>query len=158
MGDETIHESLKWRAGDSTCFGCSAENPRGLQLDFFRVGEREVECRLTPPDELNGAPGIVHGGVQTTILDEAMGYACHAGADEVDVVTVEMHLRFRRPARTGTAMVARARVVDDDAGTCTSRPRCPTRRASCSPRPPPVSGSWGDGHRHARPMSAMIST
>lgn len=114
MGDEVIHESLKWRAGDSTCFGCSSENPRGLQLDFFRVGEREVECRLTPPDELNGAPGIVHGGVQTTILDEAMGYACHAGADEVDVVTVEMHLRFRRPARTGTAMVARARVVDDD--------------------------------------------
>lgn len=114
MSDEVIHESLRWRAEDSTCFGCSTANPRGLQLDFFRVGEREVECRLTPADELNGAPGIVHGGVQTTILDEAMGYACHSGADEVDVVTVEMHLRFRRPARTGTPMVARARVVEDD--------------------------------------------
>jgi len=106
-------EPFRWRDDTSTCFGCSPRNPRGLALEFFAVGAG-VECRLTPGEDLNGAPGIVHGGIQATILDEAMGYACHVGDDDLDVVTVEMQLRYRRPVRVGTPIVARAEVVSND--------------------------------------------
>lgn len=112
MTDE--RERLSWREDISSCFGCSPTNERGLHLEFFKVGERAVECRFTPAPELNGAPGIVHGGVQATIVDEAMGYACHVGGDEFDVVTIDLQLRFRRPLPTGELLVCRAEVVDHD--------------------------------------------
>jgi uncharacterized protein (TIGR00369 family) len=107
-------EALRWRDDESTCFGCSIRNARGLQLQIIRVGEREVSCDLEAVEWMNGAPGIMHGGIQATVLDEAMGYACHAGADDLDVVTVEMQLRYRRPVRIGDQLVARAAVVGDD--------------------------------------------
>ena len=112
MDDEDT--AIRWRDDTSTCFGCSERNPRGLALAFHRVGPHEVACRLTPSADLNGAPGIVHGGIQATILDEAMGYACHTGDDDLNVVTVEMQLRYRRPLRTEEPIVARAKVTDID--------------------------------------------
>src|SRR5207302_5220204 len=54
---------------DGGCFGCSATHPDGLRLSFDRDGEAIV-CRYTIPDRFHGAPGIAHGGIVATILDD----------------------------------------------------------------------------------------
>lgn len=108
----TAERPLAWN-GDPTCFGCGAENGRGLQLSFRRTGERAVECEYIAPEHLCGAPTVLHGGIQATILDEAMGKAAHLLFEDssLRIVTADFTLRYRRPAPIGARIVARAELV-----------------------------------------------
>lgn len=94
---------------ENTCFGCSPHNERGMQMRFRIVGPGVVESHHTVDEHLAGAPGVVHGGIQAVLLDEAMGVAIHRGGgnDEIDVVTAEFKLRYRRPVTTGTPLIVR---------------------------------------------------
>ena len=53
------------------CFGCGADNPIGLRLQYRREGDAVV-TEFTPGDEHEGWPDIVHGGIITTLLYEVM--------------------------------------------------------------------------------------
>lgn len=104
-------EELFFPAGGH-CFGCSADNPSGLHLRFFREGE-EVSCETTIGPAHQGAPEVVHGGIQAVILDEtccAAAFFTRGGF----VVTGELNLRYRRPCHVGRPLVARARIVADE--------------------------------------------
>ena len=80
---------------DGGCFGCSPTNPRGLRLRFRREGDA-IHVRYTIPDALHGAPGIAHGGIVATLLDEV---SCALAALVLDdrVVTGELTVRYERP-------------------------------------------------------------
>ncbi|MCK6564253.1 MAG: PaaI family thioesterase [Dehalococcoidia bacterium] len=104
---------LSWN-GDPTCFGCGAENERGLQLTFRRTSDKAVECEYVAPGHYCGAPTVLHGGIQATILDEAMGKAVHIAfhdRPEVRIVTADFSLRYRRPVPIGERLRARAEIV-----------------------------------------------
>ena len=98
---------------DNRCFGCSPHNPDGMQMRFRQVGEGAVESHHTVAEPHAGAPGVVHGGIQAVLLDEAMGVAIHrtAGNEDIDVVTAEFKLRYRRPVPTGQALVVRGELL-----------------------------------------------
>lgn len=107
-----------WQApvypGDETCFGCGPENGEGLQMQFRRTGEGEVEADFVVPGHLCGAPTVVHGGIQATILDEVMGKAVHLAFDDGEprrIVTAEIAVKYRRPAPIGAPIVARGELV-----------------------------------------------
>jgi len=57
-----------WFASDRNgrCFGCGSGNPAGLRLEFFET-EEGAEVEYAVPPHLEGAPGIVHGGIQATM-------------------------------------------------------------------------------------------
>ena len=95
------------------CFGCSPDNRHGLRLVFRTLADGSVECTFAPPGRFVGAPGVLHGGVQATLLDEAMGHAIHAGdgGPELDVVTLDLRVRYRRPAPTGVDLRVVGRLV-----------------------------------------------
>jgi uncharacterized protein (TIGR00369 family) len=117
-----IGQELRFDFANNMCFGCGPHNERGLQLTFTHVSPSGVATRYVAPEHICGAPGVVHGGVQAALLDEAIGFAVHAhhestGALEQDeaawqkVVTVEFDLRYRRPVPTGVEIGLRAEVV-----------------------------------------------
>jgi len=57
------------------CFGCNPNNEAGLKMEFYTNKETNaVYSWLTIPDHVSGWANIVHGGIITTILDEAMGW------------------------------------------------------------------------------------
>ena len=99
-------------ADDGGCFGCSAANPHGLQLRFRRQGDL-VLAEHTLADRFHGAPGIAHGGIVATLLDEI---SCAAAAFTRDcrVVTGELSVRYRRPCPVQIPLRLSARVVGDD--------------------------------------------
>ena len=76
------------------CFGCGQNNPCGLKLKFEWDGKR-VRAEFTPNKFHQGWSGIIHGGIITTILDEAMGYVAYY--EGVKCVTATMQTRFKRP-------------------------------------------------------------
>ena len=86
------------------CFCCGRDNPIGLHLQFDFDGER-VWTTFTPQEYHQGYPGILHGGIIFSILDEVIGRVCIAHG--VWMVTAKSEIRFRQPIpldRTLTAV------------------------------------------------------
>jgi acyl-coenzyme A thioesterase PaaI-like protein len=101
-------EELFFPAG-GMCFGCSRENPSGLRLRFFRDGDG-VRCETTITPAHQGAPTVVHGGIQAVLLDETCCGAAYFTTGDF-VVTGELNLRYRRPCPIDRPLVVRARIV-----------------------------------------------
>jgi acyl-coenzyme A thioesterase PaaI-like protein len=92
---------------DHGCFGCGVVNPIGLHLRFAPDGDC-VRASFIPGPDHQGFGGIVHGGIISTLLDEAMAWAtAHAG---IWAMTGEIRVRFRRPLNIGESTVVSARV------------------------------------------------
>jgi len=101
---ETVDPALR----EQYCFGCGRHNPIGLHLVFERDGD-DLVAAYEPRGEDAGFPGMMHGGLATLLLDEAMGWAMYA--DRVFAVTAKMETRYRRPVELGPALIVRARLV-----------------------------------------------
>lgn len=80
------------------CFVCGAENPRGLRIRFDVTGPGTVHAEWTPSPEWEGFRGIVHGGVVSTVLDEAMSKA--VASLPCEALTAELRVRFRKPVKS----------------------------------------------------------
>lgn len=83
----------------SSCFACGTDNPRGLRLQFLLQEELGMVAEWTPDSDLEGYQGIVHGGIVSTVLDEAM--AKIVAAKEGKALTAEMRVRFRNQVASG---------------------------------------------------------
>jgi len=60
------------------CFVCGIENPVGLKLKIYQIEEGVIETTYTAPEHFQGYPGVLHGGIIATLLDEISGRA-HMG-------------------------------------------------------------------------------
>ena len=80
---------------NSYCFACGENNPIGLHLDFKFDGDKLTTKKILPR-EYEGYKGIVHGGIVTTLLDEAMGNYIIQKYNE-NAVTGRLEIRYRHP-------------------------------------------------------------
>jgi acyl-coenzyme A thioesterase PaaI-like protein len=80
--------------GSKMCFVCGAENPIGLHIDIWNDGE-QVWTDFTPGQQHQGWPGVLHGGIQATLLDEIMGRVAFLRHEWM--VTVKMDMTYRKP-------------------------------------------------------------
>jgi uncharacterized protein (TIGR00369 family) len=87
---------------------CGEKNPAGLHLTF-QIQEGRVSTEFTPRKIHQGYKDIVHGGLISTILDEAMVKA--ALMQGLPAVTAEMTVRFRNPLMTGEKARVEATIV-----------------------------------------------
>lgn len=83
---------------DHFCFGCGEENPGGLKLKFRQEGDI-IKTTFTPGEIYQGYPGIIHGGITSTILDEVMS-TCLNAIGEIGV-TARLEVRFREKIPLG---------------------------------------------------------
>ncbi len=97
--------------GWDMCFGCGKENPIGLKLKVRRDG-KTARAEFTPNKHHQGWSGIVHGGILTTLLDEAMGYA--ALFEGACCVTARMQAKLRRPALIGEPLIITGSVTKNE--------------------------------------------
>jgi len=92
------------------CFVCGRENPFGLKLSFSPgPGPDQVETQVVFPEHMQGWPGIVHGGLVSTLLDEIMVKA--AEAKSIKCVTGEIQVRFKKPTLTQEAYKAVGKIL-----------------------------------------------
>ena len=83
------------------CFVCGLENKFGLHLRFYQTGEGEVTVETSVPNHFQGYPGIVHGGIVASLVDEALGRV-HMGAPDNPrfMFTAKMSVNYRKPVPT----------------------------------------------------------
>ncbi|WP_434730503.1 PaaI family thioesterase [Rhizobium binae] len=60
--------------------------------------------------EHENALGLIHGGVITALLDQAISMVAWTAADRAPTVTVQMDTRFVSAAKPGTFLEARAKI------------------------------------------------
>jgi len=96
------------------CFGCSSANLRGLGLVFER-GDGVVEAETTLGDAFAGYDGLAHGGIVSTLLDEAMGWAILELAGRF-AVTRTLTVEFRRPVLLDRPLKIHARIAGEEEG------------------------------------------
>lgn len=81
----------------------------GYQLAGWRQDQAEILLEITP-QHLNRS-GVLHGGVLSTLIDTACGYAgCYAGESEAlrRAFTLSLDCQFVAAAMTGAKLTARA--------------------------------------------------
>ncbi len=95
------------------CFICGRENPVGLHLQFYEDHKaQQVIVPVAIPGRYQSYPGIVHGGILATILDEATGRAVMMVSDDDPFwVTAKLEVRYRKPTPTETPLTVVGWVV-----------------------------------------------
>lgn len=94
---------------ESRCFGCAPHHPVGFHLRFTRFADR-VTTRFTPGPTHEGPPGIVHGGLVTTLADELAVWTV-VGLSGAFGFTGSIEARLKGPCRVGTEILGTGRVV-----------------------------------------------
>jgi uncharacterized protein (TIGR00369 family) len=91
------------------CVVCSPSNTNGLQLEFISKEDGGITAKFMCDEDLEGYPGILHGGIVSSILDGAM---CHCMFSRGQVaVTAEMTTKFRHPVVTNQQAIVTANVT-----------------------------------------------
>lgn len=87
------------------------KNPFGLQVKpEIRDDGASVHIECTPAEHLQGWANILHGGILSTLLDEAI---THVGIGTFDqpAVTAQLQVRFRNPAPTAVKLHVSAKRI-----------------------------------------------
>ncbi|MCB9015393.1 MAG: PaaI family thioesterase [Lentimicrobiaceae bacterium] len=91
------------------CFGCSPDNKFGLKLSFVEEGE-EVIAHWLPQPQFQGWNNTLHGGIQTTLLDEIASWLVFVKLN-TSGVTSRMEVKLRKPvAMDQGALILKARL------------------------------------------------
>ena len=95
---------------DGNCFGCSPKNEQGLQMEFHEEGEFIVS-NWNPKAHLSGFRNVLHGGIQSTILDEIACWVVFVKCQTTGLTTA-LNAKFRSPVFTNKGtLTVRARLV-----------------------------------------------
>ncbi len=118
-------DSLQTRfTPDGICFGCGPANPHGLRLASVPESDdadAEVIADWTPEAHHQAFPGVLNGGIIGALLD------CHGNwtaawylkqsrdlAQTPVTVTMDFHVKLRRPTPVDGSLRLRARTVSVD--------------------------------------------
>lgn len=66
---------MKKQPNSQNCFVCGISNPIGLKLKIYSHDDGSISSSFTALDHFQGYPGVVHGGIVASILDEISGRA-----------------------------------------------------------------------------------
>jgi uncharacterized protein (TIGR00369 family) len=82
---------------NGNCFVCGKNNPNGLRLSFEIDKEKQtLKTTFVASPTYQGWDGVVHGGILSTLLDEAMANLVYELGYQA--VTASIEIRFKKPA------------------------------------------------------------
>ncbi len=95
------------------CFICGLQNPIGLHMSIYSDPDDNcVFSTVIIPDHFQSYPGVVHGGIVATMLDEISGRATLLNGDDQNLmVTMKLEVKYRLPTPTQTPLRIVGRVV-----------------------------------------------
>lgn len=117
---ETAHQHKL--PNSKNCFACGMHNAIGLKLTFYAQPDGSVAGEYIVPTQFEGYPGITHGGIVASILDEAVSRVFMVADHNRFMYTGRLTTRLRRhvpvdqPLRiTGRALRDRGRTAEAEA-------------------------------------------
>lgn len=80
------------------CFGCCEGNPVGVHMTFFEDGD-DVVSFWKPQPAYQGWVDTLHGGIQSTLLDETAAWVVFRKLQAIGVTT-KLEVRYHKPVKT----------------------------------------------------------
>lgn len=74
-------------------------------MDFYTTAPGEVRSAIEIPDHYQGYPGMTHGGIIASVLDETGGRALMEDPRQF-MVTAQLNVRYRKAVPTETPLQA----------------------------------------------------
>ncbi|HTK09098.1 MAG TPA: PaaI family thioesterase [Ktedonobacteraceae bacterium] len=96
------------------CFVCGLRNPYGLQMVFRQEGDFIVSD-FRPKAEHQGFPGVIHGGIVASVLDETLNRTCALSKNPAWSMTGRLEVRYRQYVPFGPLLRVRAK-LDNERG------------------------------------------
>lgn len=93
------------------CFACGVENSHGLGMRFYETEDGELYAEHIVPAYFEGFPGVVHGGIVASMLDEMVSRAAMMGEPNRFRMTAKLEVRYRKPVPTEQLLSLRARLL-----------------------------------------------
>lgn len=82
---------------DNNCFFCGSDNNDGLKLSFYWDSiKKEAHTEYVPTHHFVGQGNILHGGIQTGLLDEIIGWTSYIVSEKM-AVTTNLNTSFLQP-------------------------------------------------------------
>jgi len=101
------------KLGGYNCFGCSSNNELGLQMEFYEDGDFVVS-KWQPKSHLAGYGNILHGGIQSTILDEIASWVVYTKVKTAGV-TATLNVKYKNTVFTDKGeLTIRAKLINKD--------------------------------------------
>ncbi len=87
------------------CLGCAPDHPFGLKLKFYLdEANRQVVSEWNPNHNFEGYNEVIHGGIQSTLLDEISSWAVYVLLESAGF-TARMQIRYHRPLQVNDGPV-----------------------------------------------------
>ena len=92
------------------CFGCCPTNNSGLKMEVYEDGDY-ITAQWTPGIEHQSWKGVLHGGIQATLMDEVAGWVVVRKLQTTGV-TSKMEIQYLKPVSTnGGPLTIRAHIA-----------------------------------------------
>jgi acyl-coenzyme A thioesterase PaaI-like protein len=95
---------------NNRCFACGRDNAHGLHLFFVPSDEGGVAAEWRTSPSWESYDGVIHGGIVSTILDEAMSKAI--GRSGPPGFTCDLRVRLKHHLTTGQSITVKGWVVE----------------------------------------------
>ena len=93
------------------CFACSPANPSGLHMEFYEDGN-DIVAHWKPNEFMQGWLNTLHGGIQSTLMDEIGGWIIIRKLQTTGV-TSRLEARFIKSIPTNEPLLTiRGRIKD----------------------------------------------
>jgi len=86
------------------CFACCPDNPHGLQMQFYEDDDAVI-CRWDPQPRFEGYTGVLHGGIQATLMDELASWCIFIRRDTAGA-TQHVDVSYLKPVYTAKGTIA----------------------------------------------------
>ncbi|MDP6178926.1 MAG: PaaI family thioesterase [Desulfatiglandales bacterium] len=93
------------------CFACGTDNPIGLNLQFYRIGDALFSDIILKKVH-EGWEGMAHGGIVSTLIDEVMSWVIMY-SKRVFLVTRNTTVKYIRPVLIGAPLTVTGRLIDE---------------------------------------------
>jgi len=93
------------------CFACGTDNPIGLNMQFYSVGDM-VCSDITLKKDHEGWENMAHGGITSTLLDEVMSWTV-LYFKRTFLVTRKMNIKYIKPVPLHAPLIVRGKILDD---------------------------------------------
>ncbi len=101
---------------DKMCFVCGQDNHGGLRLVFSLDREnKSLAADFTPAKTWQGYKDVVHGGIISAVLDEAMTKLAYSFG--MNAVTGKLTVRFKKPLMVGENVRVTGRILKESGRT-----------------------------------------
>ena len=100
---------LNDRSEYQQCYACGKRNAHGLQMEF-RIEGDTIVSDFQPEIYHQGFPGVLHGGIVSTLMDEVLNRTSLLADHPQWTMTGRLEVRFRRQVPCGPVLRLRARL------------------------------------------------